>query len=499
MHLITCYNTANISGVLAMSSFKKHYGLSTMSKSALADWQGWITSILILGSFGGALISAPFTDRLGRKISLGIWTAIFALSAILMAVNPGGSSGRVQFLVGRFLSGFGSGAASVVGTGYIAEIAPKAIRGGLTATYNANTMLSVGLAYWINFGSLEHIEASRNAQWQMPMGVQALPGVILLVGLFFIPESPRWLMSRGRLEEAQQLLEILRGLPVDHDFVRREYEDIKSGVEQENAVHAGLKGVLSEIMTKSIRKRLLMVMIIQVGFQFSGAILTSIGLTHPTTNFLFSGIYGCVKFVAVVVYCLYFIDRFGRRAGLFGGTVLIIGSLIYLTVYLAVAHPSANSTTGAAGWIAVVSIYIFALGYAVSWGTIPWIINAEVFPQKVRSTCMSFCIAWQYLVNFALSRAQPNMAIAMHSWGPFLLFACATTVAAIYAYFAYPETKGVSMEHMEELFAMSWYKIGRASLGISNAQNTAQARDVEDKLVEADLENKDASVRKENV
>ncbi|KAH9985274.1 putative hexose transport-related protein [Xylariaceae sp. FL0662B] len=440
------FNTANISGVLAMKPFQKHFGLNHLSTSAKADWTGWLTSVLILGCCGGALVCSPFTDKLGRKWSLALWTVILVLSAVLMTANPGGDGGRAEFLVGRTLSGFGAGAASIAGTGYMAEISPKAIRGGLTALYNANTMLCVGLAYWVNYGSLQHISSDRDAQWQVPMAVQALPGVILL------------------LEQAKASLERLRSLSMDHPFVRQEFNEILRGVEAEQTVNAGgIRGTLDEMLSRSIRKRLIMVMIIQ------------------STNYLFSGIYGIVKFVTVIVYCLFIIDRLGRRRGLFTGSLMIILSLIYLTVYLAVAHPSSSSSSGtpAVGWVAVVFIYIFAIGYAISWGTIPWIINAEVFPTRVRAICMSFCITWQYLVNFALTRGQPNMVIAMHPYGPFLLFACMTILMTVYSYFAYPETKGISMERMDELFTMPWYRVGKASVSIRQTRTDEGDMDLE--------------------
>ncbi|KAM5356736.1 hypothetical protein ACJ41O_003382 [Fusarium nematophilum] len=474
------YNTANISGVLAMKPFKSYFELHGMGDDELANWTGWLVSVLILGSCLGSLTCAPFTDQLGRKIALVLFTVLFVASAVLMTVSPRGSSGRAQFLAGRVLSGYGSGAASVIGPGYIAEIAPQSIRGGLTALYNANTMLSVGLAYWINYGSLQHISGSINTQWQVPMAVQALPGVILLLGLPFLPESPRWLLSKGKVEKTQAVLENLRSLPRDHAYVRREFEEIQTRIEAQSQI-TGIGGIFQEIFSENVRKRLFMVMFIQVGFQFSGgniityyntSILSSIGLTAPSTNYLFSGIYGLVKFIAVLAYCLFFIDRFGRRMGLFIGSGLILFALTYITVYLAVAHPSGDNSTGPAGWVAVVSIYIFALGYAISWGTIPWIINAEVFPTKVRSTCMAICVTWQYLINFALSRGQPNMVLAMHSWGPFLLFLLFTTLSATYCYFAYPETKGMSMESMDDLFKMPWYEVGKASLAIVEAQNS---------------------------
>ncbi|KAF4910773.1 Quinate permease [Colletotrichum viniferum] len=457
------FNTANISGVLAMKPFKSHFDFQDMNTADLANWNGWITSVLILGSCLGSLTCAPFIERLGRRFSLVIFTILFVASAVLMTANPGGSGGRIEFIVGRALSGYGSGAASVVGPGYIAEIAPQSIRGGLTALYNANTMLSVGLAYWINFDSLQHISSTQNFQCQMPMAVEALPGVILLIGLLFMPESPRWLLNHGKVEKAQSVLENLRSLPRDHPFVRQEFDQIQRGL-KDQPVAPGRKGLFQEICSENIRKRLFTVMFIQVGFQFSGgniityynkSILSSIGLTAPSLNYLFSGIYGLVKFIAVLLYCLFFIDRFGRRA----------------------------NGTGPAGWVAVVCIYIFALGYAISWGTIPWIINAEVFPTKVRGSCMAICITWQYLVNFALSRAQPYMVIAMHSWGPFLLFTLFTTISTTCCYFAYPETKGMSMEKMDQLFQMPWYKVGKSSLAIVNSQNAQSGGSDEEKVM----------------
>ncbi|KAF4909073.1 putative quinate permease [Colletotrichum viniferum] len=455
------FNTANISGVLASSPFKKHFELSGMSEESLADWKAWITSMLILGSGVGSLIIAPINDKLGRKWSLGLSAFVYSVSAMLMSANPGGAGGRAELLVGWFLSGAESGAASVVGTNYMAEIAPSAIRGGLTASYNANTMLSVGLAYWINYGALLNLGGS-NAQWQVSMGVQALPDIILIVGLFFVPESTRWLLSKGKSEAAEAALENLRSLPRDHAYLRQELYEIRAGIEHELALSPGFKGFFREMAFSNVRKRLALVMMMQIGFQFSGgntltyymtSILESIGITSNSLNHLFEGIYGMVKFLSVLLYCLFIIDRLGRRTGLFVGSSLILVCLTYITVFLAVSDKS-GEISKASGLVAVVFIYIFAVGYSFSWAVAPYIINSEAFPTKIRSTLPG---------NFALSRAQPNMVLAMHSWGPFCLFTCVTLCMTAYAYFAYPETKGLSMEHMEELFNMPWYRVGRAS------------------------------------
>lgn len=466
-----------------MAPFKEYFGFGSLPKSEVTNLTGWITSSLLLGSCGGALICASITDKIGRKWSLLIFSLIFSLSAVLMSANPHGKAGIDMFIAGRVVSGLGSGAASVIGTGYIAEIAPKSIRGGLAAMYNANTMLGVALGYWINFGSIEHISNTENAQWQVPMSVQALPGVILILGLLIIPESPRWLAVRNRAEEAQASLEKLRNLPRHHHFVCAEFNEIQRTVVAEAEITAGHSwAAWREIWTPSIRKRMALSLAIQVFFQFSGgniityyntSILASIGLESQQTIYLFSGIYGLVKFITVCVYSSLLVDRFGRRPMLFAGSIVLIGCLIYLSAYLALANPDGAITSrpAAAGWVAVISIYIFAIGYAISWATMPWIINAEVFPTKIRATCMSLCITWQYLINFALTRAQPNMVVTMHSWGPFALFAGVTTLGTVYCYFCLPETKGLSMENMETLFEAPWYRVGLASLEIIKNQN----------------------------
>ena len=176
---------------MSMKPFKKYFDLNTMNTPKLSNIEGWITSCLLLGSCAGVLVAGHLSENYGRKITLQTCAVIYIIAAILTTVEPSGLKGLVMLSVGRVLSGASSGGASVAGTAYIAEISPKVIRGGLAALYNANTMLGVSLAYWINYGSLIHISSLSNAQWQIPLAMQALPGVILVFGLIALPESPR--------------------------------------------------------------------------------------------------------------------------------------------------------------------------------------------------------------------------------------------------------------------------------------------------------------------
>ncbi|CEJ61434.1 hypothetical protein PMG11_09969 [Penicillium brasilianum] len=479
-------NTANISGILSLTPFEKAFGFDQKSKTEVSNLKGWITSCILLGSCVGALISAPISVRFGRKLSLQVFSLLYIIGAILMAANFGGSKGLAKFFVGRVFSGIASGAASVSGTAYIAEIAPKVIRGGLSALYNASTMLGISLAFWINYGSLLNISSKSNAQWQVPCGVQAFPGVILLVGLFFLPESPRWLASKNMVEETITSVTKLRSLDANHPFVQEELTEILGSSPTPQQI---LEQTNSSLFTQlrevpNLGKRFILVILIQTFFQSSGGniityynttILSSLGLTDPKINFLISGIYGLIKVFAVLIYVFYFVDAWGRRPLLWFGSTVIIICLTYMTIYLSVLQDIAGHK--AAGWVAIVAIFLFAIGYAVSWATVPWIINAEVFPMSVRAVCMAAAIIWQYLVNFALTRAMPNMLVSMGAYGPFALFACATAVAFVYSYFAFSETKGLNMSQIDALFETSWYKIGRESVRIvqENAAKSASS------------------------
>ncbi|KAJ5184037.1 general substrate transporter [Penicillium capsulatum] len=180
-------------------------------------------------------------------------------------------------------------------------------------------------------------------------------------------------------------------------------------------------------------------------------------LTHASENNYALGAYNCYNDDGVIA-VIWAADRKGSAAiiQLFPWTMHFQGAEFVRYVVNAAHSASVHivvhmdylgvlqhlNGSKAAGWVAIVSIYIHAIGYAISRATVPWIINSEVFSMSVRSTCMAVCITWQYLVNFALTRAVPNMLISMHSYGPFTLFACATVLGLIYSTSSFPRRRG---------------------------------------------------------
>jgi hypothetical protein len=230
-------------------------------------------------------------------------------------------------------------------------------------------------------------------------------------------ESPRWLVLRGKQDQALKALCRVRRLPEDHPFVVEEYNDIVNSVisEKEIAHSTSWLGLFQELKAdRTLLRRFVLVMIVQVGFNFSGgnsityyqtSILSTIGVTTTDGAYLFSGIYGLMKVLAVLVYAFLLSERFGRRNMLLIGSSINIICVTWIAIYLGVLA----GKNQAAGWVAVAAVCLFAIGYGVGWAPVAFGLNGEVFPNRMRAKIMSLTIGMQYLANFCLTRFFPNM------------------------------------------------------------------------------------------
>ncbi|KAJ6094266.1 hypothetical protein N7467_003111 [Penicillium canescens] len=278
----------------------------------------------------------------------------YTIGAILMAANFGSLA---ELLVGRVLSGVGSGLGMTAGTIYISEVAPTEMRGIMTTFYNINIMSGLAGSYWINYGSLEIIPVQSSWQWRTTLVLQLIPSVVLFIGWPFFPESPLYLMMRGREEEAHASLLRLRGLEPTDSYFSREWDELKGRVNANTEVQSALiafKSLLGSCITDPpTRKMLIFVIIIQTFFIMS--------------VLLFSAVYGLIKVISVFLYAFFLTDRFGRRPLLLIGSAINTVCLLYLSVYLGVSDLSSSSDSPSpAAWVAmvaIVAICIFAIGY----------------------------------------------------------------------------------------------------------------------------------------
>lgn len=376
------------------------------------------------GGFFGALFMFPSLEQLGRRWTVIISDAIFAIGAILCTV----ATNQLGLMyAGRLLTGLGVGGIAAVCPIYIAEISPPAIRGRLTGFFESSYQIGAVIGFWINYGIVHNIEATSSTAWRIPMAVQLIPAGLLAIGIPFLRESPTWLLKQNREDQAYNVLSYFRALPVDHPYVAQDVAHIQNQIDGERAVTGGarptfgafVKGALRESCMKGMRNRFFLVFIMFMWQGWSGAaainyysptIFTSIGLTDVT---LWTGIYGIIKAAGSIIFFTFFIDTFGRKMPWIVSSLICAACQYYLAGYIAVGKPVAGETQGAGviagGKAATAAIMIFGAAWSFGANGLPWIISAEIFPGSLRSISGPWAGMSVWLWTFVVTKALPSM------------------------------------------------------------------------------------------
>ncbi|PTU19273.1 hypothetical protein P175DRAFT_0440706 [Aspergillus ochraceoroseus IBT 24754] len=456
--------TGIIGGVLTMESFKAKYGLDELSSKAAANLSANIVSTLQAGCFFGALVASWVADRYGRRLGL-ITASTVAILGVIMQVA---ASGHLEAMyIGRLLCGIGVGFASMVNPLYVSENAPRAIRGGLTGLYQLFITLGIMLAFWINYGSLLHIRGP--AQYLVPLAMQALPALLLLIGMMLCNESPRWLAKQDRWEEARVTLSRVRNLPPTHPYIEGEFQDILRQLEFERQLVHGssFTDLLKEMWTiPGNRKRALISIWLMICQQMTGTnainyyapqIFQNLGITGNATGLFATGVYGIVKVIGCAVFLVFVADSLGRRRSLLWTSIAQGLTMLYIGLYVRIAPPAKGEPVIPAGYVALVCIFLFAACFQFGWGPVCWIYVAEIPTARLRSLNVSFAAATQWLFNFAVARAVPSMlaTVGANGYGTYIIFSCFCLTMFFFVWFFVPETKGISLEKMDELFGVT--------------------------------------------
>ena len=297
----------------------------------------------------------------------------FVLSLLLVSVPPG----------------LAVGSSSMIIPVYISECGPPAIRGRLVGIFEIFLQFSQIIGFWVNYGVNIHVPASSDTQWHIPFGLQLIPGSLLATCMFLQPESPRWLLNVGRVEDARRVLRRLRKLPVDDSYLNWEINMALHQIEEETraGTKKGLVAKLGEILLPANRIRLVIGIVLMFLQNMSGinalnyytpSIFKSIGFTGTSVGLLATGIFGIIKAAATLVYMIWGVDTLGRRQSLLIGSAGASLALFYLGAYSKLsgsfdAGAADASTKSAGAYVAIVMVYTFAVFYAISWNGIPWI------------------------------------------------------------------------------------------------------------------------------
>ncbi|UZJ56789.1 hypothetical protein CBS101457_006109 [Exobasidium rhododendri] len=473
--LIYGYNQGMFGQVLSMHSFGVASGAVGISNPTLA---GLLTSILELGAWVGVLINGYSADKLGRKMSVVVACIVFVIGVIVQTCTKDGKYSTI--LGGRFVTGLGVGSLSMVVPLYNAELSPPEIRGSLVSLQQLAITFGIMISYWITYGT-NFIggtgDGQSRASWLVPITIQILPAIILGVGIMFLPQSPRWLMDQGREEECLQVIASLRRQGVDAPIVRFEFLEIKAQKEfetrvsihdhpnlQDNSAKSrfllGLAGYTSLLTNRSNFKRVAVAVLIMTFQQWTGVnfilyyapfIFANLGLNGKTTSLLASGVVGILMFLATIPTVLY-LDKWGRKPTLIAGSIVMACSH-YIVAAIIGSHDNGKGLpeAPAAGWTAVVFIWIFAMGFGFSWGPGAWVIVSEIFPLGLRAKGISIGASSNWLNNFAVALSTPDF-VAAAPYGAYIFLGSICVISCFYVYFLVPETKNRTLDELDELF-----------------------------------------------
>lgn len=470
-----------IAGAFNSKDFQNTIHYSDYSDNEKTNIKANVSAMVQIGSVGGALFAFLICDRIGR-----IWATrqlcILWILGIAIFMGNNGSLGAVY--AGRFIAGLGVGQTPVVGPVYIAEIAPASVRGLCTCIFTGFVYLGIVLAYFTNYGAQVNLGDSTHVRWLAPTSLHIIFAGIIFILSFFQYESPRFLIKQGKHEKATEVMSRLRSLSPDDPYVVREISAIQSAHEQELEATkgAGWFGIVKEMfLVPSNLYRLYLTSMVQFLSQWSGAgsitlyavdLFKILGITGQNESLLVTAVFGIVKLVAAVICALFLVDVIGRKRALLIGITFQAISMIYVAGFLT-AVPQLGVVDGfvvpsgqaGASRGAIAMIYISGFGWALGWNSMQYLLTAELFPLRVRALATSWAMVLHFVNQYGNSRAVPNMLLpssqgGINPNGTFWFFAAVTLLGGIWVWFSVPETAGRSLESMNRLFELPWYKIG---------------------------------------
>ncbi|KAF9474239.1 general substrate transporter [Pholiota conissans] len=417
--LLYGYNQGVFSGVLAMSSFDTRMGDAVSNTGK----KGWLVAILELGAWVGVLMTGYLADKLSRKYTIVLAVVVFCIGVIVQtsAFHPDSIYG------GRFITGLGVGSLSMAVPLYNAEIAPPEVRGSLVALQQLAITFGIMISFWIDYGT-NYIGGTgpgqHEAAWRIPLALQLVPAIILGVGILFMPFSPRWLVNQGRDDEALAVLSYARRLPPNSELVQIEFLEIRAQYlfEKETSemkfpqyqdgsrlsnFKLGFFDYLSLLTDRNLLYRVAVGSLTMFFQQWTGinailyyapSIFQDLGLSGNALSLLATGVVGIAMFLATIPAVIW-VDKVGRKPVLISGAFLMAGCHIIVAILTALFRDS-WTTHVAAGWVACVLIWIFAIGFGYSWGPCAWILVAEIWPLSVRGKGLSIAASSNWMNNF---------------------------------------------------------------------------------------------------
>ncbi|WP_415951495.1 sugar porter family MFS transporter [Streptomyces sp. KLOTTS4A1] len=410
-----------------------------------------VIAAALIGCAIGAATAGRLADRIGRIPTMRIAAVLFTVSAVGSALP----FALWDLAMWRVLGGVAIGMASVIGPAYIAEVSPPAYRGRLASFQQAAIVIGIAVSQLVNWGILNAAGGDQRGNiagleaWQVMLGVMVIPAVVYGMLSFVIPESPRYLISVGRTEQAKGVLREVEGTRIDLDLRVGEiteamHREHKSTFRDLMGGRAGLLPIVWIGIGLSVFQQLVGINVI---FYYSNALWQSVGI-DPESSFFYSFETSIVNIIGTVI-AMTLVDRLGRKP------LALIGSA-GMAVSLAVAAWafSYKSGTGddislpdAQGTIAIVAANCFVLFFALSWGVVVWVLLGEMFPNRIRAAALGVAASAQWIANWVITVSFPTLS----DWnlsGAYMIYTAFALLSIPFILRFVPETKGKALEEM---------------------------------------------------
>ncbi|MCF6161809.1 MULTISPECIES: sugar porter family MFS transporter [Furfurilactobacillus] len=422
--LLFGYDIASVSGAI----------LFIQKQLRLGSWQqGMVVSAVLIGAIIGALATSKFLDTYGRRIML-LWAAgIFFVGALGSGLAPE----FYVLLVTRIVLGIGVGIVSALVPAYLQELAPKKRRGAITTLWQLMVMIGILLAYVLNYSFSELFTG-----WRWMLGFAALPAAMLFFGALYLPESPRFLVKVGKLDEAKAVLENTNN--GDEKAVEIALDDIQTQAAQKT-------GGWNELFGKTVRPALITGLGVAVFQQIIGSntvifyaptIFTKVGWGVEAALLAHIGI-GVINVIVTVV-ALLLMDHIDRKKMLIFGASGMGLSLLIMSIILKFDN---GSTVAAI--VSAIALTVYVAFYAATWAPVTWVFISEVFPLNIRGLGTSLCAATNWAANMLVSLTFPTMLSAMGLANSFLFYAAICAICIWFTHTKFMETRGKSLEDIE--------------------------------------------------
>ncbi|CAH0021256.1 unnamed protein product [Clonostachys rhizophaga] len=459
------WDQASSSVIPALPGFQAAFGIQSAANPK--EISNFVSFVFLTAGLGSA-VSFFINDRIGRLWSMRLYFLIWIVGQLIATF----SNGHLGVLyAARLVSGLGIGPLTVTGPISIVEIAPPEIRGLLTVWFNVVMLTALTSAPFVSLACLKYLESSR-LQYQIVFFAPTIVvSIVIVLSFFIMHESPRWLMLVGREEEGIKSLLKLRGLPLDHPRVVQEIQGIRDELERDRALHGdgGSLSIIKEaLLVPSNLRRLLLVTVAYCLAQLSGAnsltsylvaILDMLGQGGDRAHSItISGFYSLSKLFYTLIASFFFIDAVGRRNSLFIGIIIQAISDLYIAVFIHQKQAGADISPSASQ-AAIAAIFIHGFGWAIGLLILPYVFGAELWTNRIRSFGSAFTQAFHWWFFFGMTFATPNILSSMNNWGAFLFFTGICCFSLAWSYFTVPETAGLSVEEMNDLFTGSWWRM----------------------------------------